>query len=159
MSRAFFGLYRGEVVNNVDPMTLGRVQVAVPEVLGSGQLAWAMPCVQYAGYGVGGFAVPPVRAKVWVQFEGGNPDFPVLAGCFWGDGEVPGSGVAEIASFTSNSVTITANAVPGTEGLVVEVGSAKLEITPTSIEISLGSSKVTLDNASVSINGDALKVM
>ena len=34
----YFGKYRGTVVNNVDPMVRGRVQVAVPAVLGDGRL-------------------------------------------------------------------------------------------------------------------------
>ena len=81
---AFFGKYRGTVVNNLDPMQRGRVQVSVPAVLGSGRLSWAEPCVPYAGDQVGLFAVPPVGANVWVEFEAGDPDHPILAGCFWG---------------------------------------------------------------------------
>ena len=41
-----------------------------------------------AGSGVGLFTVPPVGANVWVEFEGGDIDYPILAGCFWGQGEV-----------------------------------------------------------------------
>src|SRR5690606_17040950 len=87
--RSFFGKYRGQVANNVDPMMLGRVQVSVPAVLGEGSLSWAMPCTPYAGNGVGFFAVPPNGANVWVEFEGGDPDYPIWSGCFWGTGEVP----------------------------------------------------------------------
>ena len=68
---------------------LGRVQVSVPAVLGDGRLSWAMPCVPYAGSQVGFFAIPPVGANVWVEFEGGDPDYPIWSGCFWGTGEVP----------------------------------------------------------------------
>src|SRR5215211_835023 len=87
--RQVFGKYRGKVVNNVDPLQLGRVQVSSPDALGEGRLGWAMPCVPYAGPGVGFFAVPPVGANVWVECEGGNPDRPIWSGCFWGSGEVP----------------------------------------------------------------------
>ena len=80
----FFGKYRGKVENNIDPMMLGRVQVSVPAVLGSGQLSWAMPCAPFAGPGVGLFTVPPVGANVWVEFEAGDPDYPIWSGCFWG---------------------------------------------------------------------------
>ena len=71
-------------------MQRGRVQVAVPAVLGSGRLSWAEACVPYAGDQVGLFAVPPVGANVWVEFEAGDPDHPILAGCFWGAGSGPG---------------------------------------------------------------------
>ena len=30
----FFGKYRGTVINNIDPMQIGRIQVAVPDVTG-----------------------------------------------------------------------------------------------------------------------------
>ena len=45
----FYGKYRGTVVNNVDPMQRGRVQVSVPAVLGGGRSSWAEACVPYAG--------------------------------------------------------------------------------------------------------------
>ena len=41
----FFGKYRGKVVNNVDPLQVGRLQVSCPDVLGDGRLSWAMPNV------------------------------------------------------------------------------------------------------------------
>ena len=80
MSR-FYGKYRGKVENNIDPMQQGRVQVSVPAVLGDTTLAWAMPCAPFGGSGVGFFTVPPVGANVWVEFEGGDTDYPILAGC------------------------------------------------------------------------------
>ena len=36
--RQVFGKYRGKVVNNVDPLQLGRVQVSSPDALGEGRL-------------------------------------------------------------------------------------------------------------------------
>ena len=86
----FFGKYRGTVVNNIDPLQQGRVQVSVPAVLGDATLGWAMPCVAVRRARASGFfAVPPVGANVWVEFEGGDPDYPIWTGCFWGIGEVP----------------------------------------------------------------------
>ena len=69
---AFFGKYRGKVVANVDPGKLGRIQVICPKVLGRNHSSWAMPCTPYAGPLVGFFAIPPVGAGVWVEFEGGS---------------------------------------------------------------------------------------
>ena len=79
-SPTFYGKYRGEVVNPLDPSGLGRVQVSVPDVMGDGRMAWAMPCLPGAGPGVGFFAIPPVGAKVWVEFERGDPDYPIWSG-------------------------------------------------------------------------------
>src|ERR1700704_4306695 len=87
----FFGKYRGRVVGNRDPLNLGRIQVSVPAVLGDFRNNWALPCVPYAGKKVGLYLMPPVGANVWVEFEAGDPDYPIWAGCFWGVGEVPAS--------------------------------------------------------------------
>ena len=34
MSEKFFGKYRGQVLNNLDPMRQGRIQIQVPDVSG-----------------------------------------------------------------------------------------------------------------------------
>ena len=117
----FFGKYRGKVENNVDPMQLGRVQVGVPAVLGGGRLSWAMPCVPYAGPGVGFFAIPPVGANIWVEFEDGKPDSPIWSGCFWGTGEAPAL-AAETKVFKTDCITLTFSDMPGAGGVTLEVG-------------------------------------
>ena len=48
----YFGKYRGTVTDNADPTSRGRLKVNVPAVLGDLEV-WAMPCVPYAGDGVG----------------------------------------------------------------------------------------------------------
>ncbi len=113
----FFGKYRGTVASNVDPLLLGRVQVSCPAVLGSGQLSWALPCTPYAGNDVGLFLVPPVGANVWVEFEAGDPDVPILGGCFWGTGEVPAApALAEMKVLKTDSMTIELSDLPGAGG-------------------------------------------
>ncbi len=83
------GKYRGLVLNNVDPLNLGRIQATVPEVLGEIPTGWATPCAPYGGTGAGFFAVPPIGAGVWIEFEGGDVSRPICSGCYWGTGEVP----------------------------------------------------------------------
>lgn len=89
MADGFLGKFRGKVLDNHDPLRQGRIRVEVPEVLGDGTMGWAMPCVPYAGPGVGLLAIPPVGANVWVEFEAGMADRPIWAGCFWGRDELP----------------------------------------------------------------------
>ena len=162
---AFFGKYRGTVVNNLDPMQRGRVQVSVPAVLGSGRLSWAEACVPYAGDQVGLFAVPPVGANVWVEFEAGDPDHPILAGCFWGQGQAPGDGLPTTKVFETDGVTITVDDLPGGGGLTVEVAppavpvAMTLACTSAGIELSIGASKLVLSTTSVSVNNGALEVV
>src|SRR5690242_1758528 len=93
-SDRYYGKYRGKVVDNKDVNGLGQILVSVPDVLGQVEL-WAMPSVPYAGPSVGFFFLPPVGANVWVEFEAGDPQFPVWSGCFWGQGQVPASPAEE----------------------------------------------------------------
>lgn len=85
----FYGKYRGKVVKNDDPLKRGRIMPSVPAVL-EGELTWAEPCVPYAGPRLGWFAVPPVGANVWVEFEAGDVNRPIWSGCFWGSEEQNG---------------------------------------------------------------------
>jgi len=84
----FFGKYRGLVKDNKDPLGLGRIQATVPAIPGM-TVNWALPCAPYAGASVGFYTIPPVGAKVWIEFEGGDPTYPIWSGCFWQSGEVP----------------------------------------------------------------------
>ena len=117
-----FGKYRGTVTGNADPLQLGRLLVRCPAVLGDGELNWAMPCVPYAGPGVGLFFLPPRGANVWVEFEGGDPNYPIWSGCFWGAGEVPVKpAVADTKVLKTDGVTLTINTLPGVGGFTIEV--------------------------------------
>lgn len=138
----YFGKYRGKVENNVDPLQLGRIQVSAPAVLSDGSLSWAMPCVPYAGPGVGFFAIPPIGANVWVEFEGGDPDYPIWAGCFWGTGEVPATpAIAETKVFKTEHINMVLSDVPGAGGFTLETEppavttSMKMVFDPNGIEI------------------------
>jgi hypothetical protein len=83
--KRFFGLYRGTVEENVDPLEQGRLLVGVPDVYGMLPGTWAMPCVPLAGPKMGtSFMPPPVGTSIWVEFEQGDPQMPVWVGCYWG---------------------------------------------------------------------------
>ena len=162
----FYGKYRGKVENNVDPQQMGRVQVSVPAVLGQGRLSWAMPSVPYAGSGVGLFAVPPVGANVWVEFEAGDPNHPIWSGCFWGQGEAPAQpALAAIKMLKTDGVELKLDDTPGGGGFTLEVGppavpaSMKLTFDASGISITNGSASIKLTPASVSVNDGALEVI
>jgi len=70
----YFGLYRGFVANNVDPLSQRRVRVQVPAVFGDSAL-WAVPCGA-----AGAAATPTIGSTVWVAFEAGDPSLPVWLG-------------------------------------------------------------------------------
>jgi hypothetical protein len=162
----YFGKYRGKVEINIDPMMLGRVQVSVPAVLGEGRMSWAMPCSPFAGSGVGLFAIPPTGANVWVEFEGGDTDYPIWAGCFWGVGEVPAQpAIPMMKVFKTDGITLTLSDIPGAGGFTLEVNPPavamplKLSFTSSGIEVTNGAASVKLTPVSVSLNNGALEVI
>ena len=162
----FYGKYRGKVENNVDPMMLGRVQVSVAAVLGDGTLSWALPCAPYGGSGVGFFAVPPVGANIWVEFEGGNPEQPIWSGCFWGAGEVPAMpAVAEMKMFKTDCISLQMSDLPGVGGFILEVSPPavavplKLTLDSDGIKLAMAAFSIAIGATGVSINDGALEVI
>jgi uncharacterized protein involved in type VI secretion and phage assembly len=163
---AFYGKYRGKVENSIDPQGLARVQVSCPAVLGDATLAWAMPCLPGAGPGVGFHAIPPVGAKIWVEFEGGNPDYPIWAGGFWdlGDAPAPPGPTAFLTkAWKGDNFSLEIMDIPGAPTLALELttamGPAKIEADATGLTITHGASTVKLAIDGVSINGANLKVL
>lgn len=161
---SFFGKYRGTVTDNQDVMMLGRLQVSVPAVLPSGSQNWAMPCVPYAGSGVGLFALPPVGANVWVEFEGGDPERPIWSGGFWGVGEVPATpALPGMKVLKTDTISMQLSDLPGVGGFKLEVtsptGTLSLTMDATGISLSNGTFSVAISQTGVAINTDGLVVM
>src|SRR5262245_13083597 len=82
----FYGKYRATVVDNADPENRGRLRLRIPATLGNEVgSGWALPCAPYGGAADQGFFfIPENESSVWVEFEGGDPDYPVWVGTFWG---------------------------------------------------------------------------
>ncbi len=87
----FWGKYRGIVRDVDDPQGLGRLRAEVPEVLATEVSPWALPCTPYPGPDQGWWAIPPVGAAVWIEFEAGDPARPIWVGGWWGRDEPPTS--------------------------------------------------------------------
>jgi len=77
-----FGKYTGIVKDNRDDQNLGQLQVSVPAIFKPDELVTARPALPY-----GFFFVPENEAKVWVEFEGGDPGLPPWTGVQYVPGE------------------------------------------------------------------------
>ena len=165
----YYGKYRGTVVNNVDPLQIGRIQAIVPDVSGVAPTSWAMPCVPVAGINTGVFAVPQVGSGVWVEFEHGDPDRPIWVGGYWGTAaEVPV--LARTVPPAVNGLTIqttlkngiVVSDVPGpTGGILIQTATgATLSVSDVGIVISNGKGAViNMLGPTVDINAGALTVV
>lgn len=81
----FLGKFRGRVVDNDDPLRTGRITAHVPDVLGDVASTWALPCFPFTGRRAGQYVVPSEGAGVWIEFEQGDPSYPIWTGCWYGD--------------------------------------------------------------------------
>jgi hypothetical protein len=166
-SKKYYGKYRGTVVSNLDPENRGRLTVAVTGVGGPLPSTWAMPCLPFAGPECGVFAVPPPGASVWVEFEQGDPRYPVWTGCFWETpAEVPplavagAPGVQQVVLQTVLGNMLSISDTPGLAGgITLIVGEALITVTDTGILIDNGQgATIDMTGPTVSINGTALVV-
>lgn len=176
-----WGKYRGRVMGNEDPMKLGRLEVNVPEIMGDDGNNWALPCVPYAGKGVGQLLVPPVGSGVWIEFEHGDTSLPIWSGGFWFSEELP----KESASPTSHvlrtagvslrledkeneggvflevvspSVSDAVKVTIDSAGVVITLGSAKFTMTTSSIELAVDSAKISLTGSGLELAVDSAKM-
>lgn len=165
----FYGKYRGTVSNNIDPLKMGRIQVTVPDVLGSTPSSWAMPCVPIAGLQSGVYVVPPVQAGVWVEFEQGDPDFPIWTGGWWGStSEIPALALAgppalqTIVFQTTQQTTLLISDVPGPTGglLLKNSKGAMIMVNDVGITITNGKgASITMIGNTITMNEGALTIM
>lgn len=165
----YFGKYRGTVLNNVDPMQMGRLMVQVPDVSNVLPSTWAMPCLPFAGIQSGMYAVPAIGSGVWIEFEQGNPDYPIWVGCFWGSAaEVPAlalagpPGLQQVVVQTTMQNTLMISDAPGPTGgiLLKSATGAMISITDVGITISNGQgASIAMVGPSVSLNAGALEVI
>ena len=158
----FYGKYRGSVINTADPSQIGRIQVQVSDITGYKPSTWAMPCVPVAGIHAGIFVVPSIGSQVWVEFEQGNPDYPIWTGGFWSSAaEVPPSAAVSpypnivLQTTSQNSVVIGDAAPTSTSGGIVlkSANGAMIVVNDTGIYINNGKgAEITLLGATVDIN-------
>ncbi|UGB47217.1 phage baseplate assembly protein V [Frateuria edaphi] len=166
--KTYFGKYRGTVLQNVDPEQRGRIQAMVPDVAGLLPSSWAMPCVPIAGKQSGSWVVPQIGAGVWIEFEQGDPDYPVWTGGFWGlAAEVPALALAGnpaspsivLQSGLQNALVISD--VPGPTGGILLKSTTGAMILVNDIGITISNGKgatIVLAGPTVTINNGALVV-
>lgn len=172
-AKRYYGKYRGLVIDNIDPLQMGRILAQVSDVLGEAETSWAMPCVPAAGIQAGCFIVPPIGSQVWIEFEQGDSDYPIWTGGFWGtvvDVPVfatappaipPGQNI--VLQTTGENMVLISDAAPtpATGGIILKSASgAMIVVNETGIYISNGQgAMITLIGPVVAINQTSLTVV
>jgi hypothetical protein len=167
----YYGKYRGTVINNIDPNGVGRLLVEVPDVLGLVPSSWAVPCTPLAGPSgppMGVYMVPPIGAGVWVEFEQGDPNYPVWVGCRWGamtdvpvlvKAGLPVSPSIVLQTMAQNSISISD--LPGPTGGIMLKSTTGAMIVVNDIGIIIQNGKgasITMTGPAVTVNQGALVI-
>src|SRR5687767_7734692 len=171
-THTYFGKYRGTVINNIDPMQRGRLLVLVPDVVGLVPSSWAVPCVPLAGPTgppMGVYLVPPIGAGVWVEFEQGDPNYPIWSGCRWGaTPDIPTLAFAglpispSIVLQTAGQNAIVVSDLPGPTGGIMLKSTTGAMILVNDVGITISNGKgamITLLGPTVTINNGALTIV
>lgn len=165
MNDTFYGKFRGIVTDNKDPLMIGRVRAKVPDVFGDLESGWAMPCAPFGGNATGFFAIPAEGAGIWIEFEHGDPDYPIWSGCWWGSAaELPPVLLTppykKMMIKTEGGNSILLDDTPGTGGITLETsGGQRIVINSTGIEITNGQgASIKMTGLQVLINNGALEV-
>lgn len=115
--RKYYGVVVGRVINPLDPLTLGRVQVQLPFIDSLDLSPWARVAVPLAGMLHGFYFIPNVGDEVLVAFEHGDVNAPYIVGCLWNalappplPSPVPQ--ISAIRTLTGNQIVFTE--APGT---------------------------------------------
>jgi phage protein D len=165
------GIVYGRVINNVDPLDLGRVQVTLPH-LSDDNLSDYVPVVTpFAGGSAGAFFQPGVGETVVVAFEQGDINRPVVLGSYWGVGlpsasgfvkklktksghaitldDTPFAGKVQISDASGSTITLGPGGKVRVEAAgVLELAGKSIEISAdTLIHIKAADVKVKVDNA------------
>jgi uncharacterized protein involved in type VI secretion and phage assembly len=128
-----------------------------------------MPCVPAAGINTGFFTVPMIGAGVWIEFERGDPDYPIWVGGFWGTAaELPvmahmvPPGVTGFTLQTPLKNGLVISDVPGPTGgiLIQTTTGAMISVSDIGIIISNGKGAViNMTGPTVDVNLGALTVI
>ena len=169
--RRFFGKYRSAVLSNIDPLQKGRLLLQCLDVDGLLPTTWALPCLPFVGRQMGMWALPQIGAGVWVEFEQGDPDYPIWSGCFWGATvEMPETGIASppptpnIVMQTTGRNSMTIFGAPGgglmlCAGLIADPTSPRIMITKAGIVLSCGpQNSIAITPGGINISGQPVNI-
>jgi uncharacterized protein involved in type VI secretion and phage assembly len=114
--------------------------------------------------------LPQTGAGVWIEFEHGNPDYPIWSGAWFGNlSELPPELLippmlqdGKILLKTNGGTSLILDDTPGTGGIILETATGqKITMGVTGIEIDNGQgAKITIGpGPMININNGALEII
>jgi uncharacterized protein involved in type VI secretion and phage assembly len=172
--KRFYGVTTGRVINMIDPMQLGRVQLQLPFIDDLDLSPWARVATPMSGVLSGVSMLPQIGDEVLVAFEHGDVNVPYVVGSLWNglappppNLPVPDSPVRTsymIRTLTGNQILIVEE--PPTIQILAPTAGQSLTMTnagtavvsATSVSITVAGSTVVISPAGVQIAGETVTI-
>jgi Type VI secretion system/phage-baseplate injector OB domain len=147
IKKKFYGVCTGRVIDILDPLMLGRVQVQLPFIDSLDLSPWARIAAPMAGPLHGFYMIPNIGEDVLVAFEQGDVNAPYVLGSLWSAMNPPPlpSPVPQIRlikTLAQNQIMITE--VPPSIMIQVETTGQTILISPAGIQLLSGANIVNL---------------
>jgi phage baseplate assembly protein gpV len=147
IKKKFYGVATGRVINILDPLLLGRVQVQLPFIDSLDLSPWARVAVLMAGPLHGTYMIPNIGDEVLVAFEQGDINAPYVIGSLWNAMSPPPlpspvPQIRMIKTLIGNQIMITE--APPSITIQVEVTGQTILISPAGIQILSGENVINV---------------
>lgn len=147
IKKKFYGVATGRVINVLDPLMLGRVQVQLPFIDSVDLSPWARVAVLMAGPLHGTYMIPNIGDEVLVAFEHGDVNAPYVIGSLWNAMSPPPlpspvPQIRMIKTLIGNQIMITE--APPSITIQVMVTGQTILISPAGIQILSGTNAINL---------------
>jgi uncharacterized protein involved in type VI secretion and phage assembly len=172
--KRFYGVVTGRVINLVDLMQLGRVQVQLPFIDDIDLSPWARIAVPMSGVLSGVSFLPQVGDEVLVAFEQGDVNVPYVIGSLWNgfappppNLPVPDSPVRTsymIRTLTGNQLlimedppTIQILSTPAGQSMTMTNAGTQM-LSATGVEIAVGGATIVVTSEGIQIVGATISL-
>lgn len=147
IKKKFYGVCTGRVINPLDPLLLGRVQVQLPFIDSLDLSPWARVAVPMAGPLHGTYMIPNLGDEVLVAFEQGDVNAPYIIGSLWSAMAPPPlpspvPQIRMIKTLVGNQIIFTE--VPPSITIQVMTTGQTILISPAGIQIVSGATAINL---------------
>jgi hypothetical protein len=112
---------------------------------------------------VGFWAIPPVGANVWIEFEGGDPSHPIWSGGFWELGEFPAPMTFNpllpqlVCLWKTAFATLALNDTPALGGVTLSVTTPAVAL-PITMTFTSEGAKVTIGATTMLLTGVTIQL-
>jgi phage baseplate assembly protein gpV len=151
-----YGVAVGRVINMLDPLLLGRLQVQIPIIDALDLSPWARVATPAASLASGFYWIPNLGDEVLLAFEQGDINAPYIIGCLWSAIMVPPlpSPIPQIRMIRTplgNQIMFTE--VPPTITISTASLLQSIVMTPAGIQIIAGANIINMTPDGITITG------